>query len=141
MKRKIERLLLVFALLVFICPSSQVHAAEVANSTDSTVQASFDERTITVSSSQDATFKLSITVTGDTSTYSWKSESLSINAGGTITYNLEQLVPSYSSSDIKLTSVSVENVVDKDDLRITTILFWLLFWTIYAVCMLCYLFW
>lgn len=143
MRKKIERLFLVCALLVaVICPSFQVQAAEVAKSTDSTVQATFDERTITVSSAQDATFKLSITVTGDTSTTSWKSEELSINSGGTITYNLENLVPSYSSPDIKLTSVSIEEVVDEDSRATAKVfLFWICFWTLYAVVMIIYLNW
>lgn len=111
MKKKFRRSLLLLALIVVLCPLLQ----GCSMTTDvSEVEATFDAKTITVSSPEDNTFRLSIEFEANSKTSSWTSENLSINGVVPQTYDLETLVASYISQDAQITSVSVEpaNVED-----------------------------
>lgn len=111
MKKKFRRSLLLLALIVIIYPLVQ----GCSKTTDvSEVKATFDANTITVSSPEDNTFRLSIKFKVNSKTSSWTSENLSINGVVPQTYDLETLVASYISQDAQITSVSVEpaNVED-----------------------------
>lgn len=111
MKKKFRRSLLLLALIVVLCPLLQ----GCSKTTDvSNVVATFDDRTITVSSPEDNTFRLSIKFKANSKTSSWTSENLSINGVVPQTYDLNALIASYISSDAQITSVSVEpaNVED-----------------------------
>lgn len=111
MKKKFRRSLLLLALIVVLCPLLQ----GCSKTTDvSNVVATFDDKTITVSSPEDNTFRLSIKFKANSKTSSWTSENLSINGVVPQTYDLNALIASYISSDAQITSVSVEpaNVED-----------------------------
>lgn len=118
--KKFKRFLLLVVLVimsVYMSPSSQVFATEVASSAESFIHGSFDERTITISSSKEAKFQLRLVVNGKSTSESIKSDTLSIDSGETKTYSLESLIPSFSSSDITLNSVHITNVTDTDSVE------------------------
>ena len=109
MKKKFRRSLLLFALIVVLCPLLQ----GCSRTTDvSNVVATFDDRTITVSSPEDNTYRLSLEIETNSKTYSWTSGNLSITeASPPQTYDIETLVANYVSQDTHITSVSVEPAV------------------------------
>lgn len=114
MKKKFRRSLLLLALIVVLCPLLQ----GCSKTTDvSNVVATFDDRTITVSSPEDNTFRLSIKFKANSKTSSWTSENLSINGVVPQTYDLNALIASYISSDAQITSVSVEPANVEDSVK------------------------
>lgn len=106
MKKKLRRSLLLFALILVLCPVLQgcTKTTDVSN-----VVATFDDRTIIVSSPEDNTFKLNIEIETNSNTSSWTSGNLSITkASPPQTYDIETLIANYVSQDSRITSVSVE---------------------------------
>ena len=104
MKRKIKRSLLSVVLLVFLCTglTACTERTDVSN-----MEATFDDRTITVSCPEDNTFVLNVEIEANSKTTSWTSENLQIAGGVPHTYDLESLVADYISENAKITSVSV----------------------------------
>lgn len=112
MKKKLRRSLLLFALILVFCPVLQgcTKTTDVSN-----VVATFDDRTIIVSSPEDTTFKLKIEIETNSKTSSWTSGNLSITkASPPQTYDIETLIANYISQDSRITSVSVEPVEIED---------------------------
>lgn len=105
MKKKFSRSILLLALIVILCPLLQ----GCSKTTDvSEVKATFDDKTITVSSPENNTFRLSIKFKSNSKTCFWTSENLSINGVVPQTYALDTLIADYISQDAQIISVSVE---------------------------------
>lgn len=120
MKSKIKRSLLSVFLLVFLCTglTACTQRTDVSN-----VNATFDDRTITVSCPEDNTFILNIQIKTNSATTSWTSENLRITGGVPHNYDIESLVGDYVSESAKINAVNVQSASVTDNALISFIVF------------------
>lgn len=109
MKRKIKRSLLLISLFLILCTCLPGCAALSETTDVSDVEVDFDDRTVTVSSPKDNTFKLDIVVEANSKSTLCTSENLRISGGIPQTYVLESLVGDYVSENANISAVTVQS--------------------------------
>lgn len=121
MKKKFSRSLVFVFLVVFMCTFLTGCTTTYTNVTD--IEVTFDDRSITVSSPKNNTFKLALEIEANSVTTSWASKNLSVSKEASHTYKLENLVGDYVSDNARITSVDVMSATVTDHFTDSALIF------------------